>query len=79
MSDSPLSAAPVRPAGESHSPFRPLTIIALVLAAVFALSAMAALNAFAPELGPEWVETAREAHTSASGLPFAFVVYERGA
>ena len=50
MSDSPLSAAPVRPTGESHSPFRPLTIIALVLAAVFALSAMAALNAFAPEL-----------------------------
>lgn len=49
MSDSPLSAAPVRPAGESHSPFRPLTIVALVLAAVFALSAMAALNAFAPE------------------------------
>jgi len=50
MSDSTLSAGPVRPAGESHSPFRPITVIALVLAAVFALSAMAALNAFAPEL-----------------------------
>lgn len=49
MSDNTFSAAPVRPAGESHSPFRPLTIVALVLAAVFALSAMAALNAFAPE------------------------------
>ena len=34
-------------------------------------------DAFAPELGPEWVETAREAHTSASGLRFAFVRYER--
>ena len=34
-------------------------------------------DAFAPELGPEWVETTREAHTSASGLPFAFVRYER--
>ena len=34
-------------------------------------------DAFAPELGPEWVETAREAHTSAGGLPFAFVRYER--
>ena len=34
-------------------------------------------DAFAPELGPEWVEAAREAHTSAGGLRFAFVRYER--
>ena len=34
-------------------------------------------DAFAPRLGPEWVETAREQHTSASGLPFAFVTYKR--
>ena len=34
-------------------------------------------DAFAPELGPEWLETAREAHTSAGGLPFCFVRYER--
>ena len=34
-------------------------------------------DARAPELGPEWLETAREAHTSTSGLPFAFVRYER--
>ena len=34
-------------------------------------------DAFAPELGPEWLETAREAHTGAGGLPFAFVRYER--
>jgi len=34
-------------------------------------------DAHAPELGPEWQETAREAHTSAGGLPFAFVRYER--
>lgn len=36
-------------------------------------------DAFAPTLGPAWRETAREAHVSASGLPFAFVTYERGA
>ncbi len=34
-------------------------------------------DAHAPELGTEWVETAREAHTSANGLRFAFVRYER--
>ena len=34
-------------------------------------------DAFAPELGPEWLETAREAHTSAGGLPFCFVRYQR--
>ncbi|HEY9208191.1 dihydrofolate reductase [Acidovorax sp.] len=34
-------------------------------------------DAYAPELGPEWLETTREEHTSASGLPFAFVRYER--
>lgn len=40
----------VNDAGASHSPFRPIVLIALILAAVFALSAMAALNAFSPEL-----------------------------
>jgi dihydrofolate reductase len=34
-------------------------------------------DAFAPSFGPEWIETAREAHTAASGLPFAFVTYSR--
>ncbi|MCO5109490.1 MAG: dihydrofolate reductase [Burkholderiaceae bacterium] len=34
-------------------------------------------DAHAPVLGPEWMETAREAHTSAGGLPFSFVRYER--
>ncbi|MFN3610996.1 dihydrofolate reductase [Tepidimonas sp.] len=34
-------------------------------------------DAFAPVLGPGWRETAREAHVSADGLPFAFVTYER--
>ena len=34
-------------------------------------------DAFAPELGPEWVEIAREVHTSAGGLSFSFVRYER--
>ena len=32
-------------------------------------------DAFAPVLGAVWQETAREAHVSASGLPFAFVTY----
>lgn len=36
-------------------------------------------DAFAPTLGPEWVETAREPHTAASGLSFAFVTFERSA
>jgi len=36
-------------------------------------------DAFAPGFGPEWRETAREAHVSASGLPFAFVTYTRQA
>jgi dihydrofolate reductase len=34
-------------------------------------------DALAPALGPEWIETAREAHTAANGLPFAFVTFER--
>ncbi len=34
-------------------------------------------DAFAPELGEVWRETSREAHVSASGLPFSFVTYQR--
>lgn len=34
-------------------------------------------DAHAPELGPGWVETAREQHVSAQGLPFSFVTLER--
>lgn len=34
-------------------------------------------DAFAPELGSEWREVAREEHVGASGLPFAFVTYRR--
>lgn len=34
-------------------------------------------DAFAPVLGPEWQEVARQAHTSATGLPLSFVRYER--
>ena len=33
-------------------------------------------DAFAPQLGPEWRETAREAHTSVNGLNFSFVTYQ---
>jgi dihydrofolate reductase len=36
-------------------------------------------DAFAPAFGPDWQETAREAHTSAGGLPFAFVTFTRTA
>ncbi|MFT4195395.1 dihydrofolate reductase [Ottowia sp.] len=34
-------------------------------------------DAFAPALGPEWREAAREARVAASGLPYAFVRYVR--
>lgn len=34
-------------------------------------------DAFAPELGSEWVEVARERHCSASGINFSFVRYRR--
>ena len=34
-------------------------------------------DAFAPQFGPEWTEIAREAHQSSTGLPFAFVIYQR--
>jgi dihydrofolate reductase len=32
-------------------------------------------DAFAPQFGPQWVETARETHTSVNGLSFCFVTY----
>ena len=34
-------------------------------------------DAFAPTLGSDWLETAREAHTATSGLGFSFVTYRR--
>ena len=34
-------------------------------------------DAFAPELGPEWRATRREALVSTTGLPLSFVTYER--
>ena len=33
-------------------------------------------DAHAPSFGPEWIERAREAHVSSSGLGFSFVTYE---
>jgi dihydrofolate reductase len=36
-------------------------------------------DAYAPVLGPEWRETARERHTSAGGLAFSFVTYCKAA
>jgi dihydrofolate reductase len=35
-------------------------------------------DAYAPQLGPEWIELAREEHTSSGGVRFAFVTYGRG-
>lgn len=32
-------------------------------------------DAFAPVLGPEWAEAARERHVSANGLAYSFVTY----
>ena len=34
-------------------------------------------DAFAPNLGTAWSELQREAHTSASGMAYAFVTYQR--
>ena len=34
-------------------------------------------DAYAPTLGPAWRETSRQAHTSNSGLRFAFVDFKR--
>jgi dihydrofolate reductase len=36
-------------------------------------------DAFAPELGPEWLATQRSTHTAANGMGFAFVTYRRQA
>ena len=33
-------------------------------------------DAFAPQFGPDWVETGRERHLSATGLAFSFVTYQ---
>ncbi|MDQ3058429.1 MAG: dihydrofolate reductase [Pseudomonadota bacterium] len=34
-------------------------------------------DAFAPTLGPQWSETARDNHVAASGLKFSFITYEK--
>jgi dihydrofolate reductase len=34
-------------------------------------------DAFAPTLGSDWAETARERHVAASGMAFSFVTYTR--
>ncbi len=34
-------------------------------------------DAFAPEFGPAWSETAREKHVSTTGLSFSFVTYQK--
>jgi dihydrofolate reductase len=34
-------------------------------------------DAFAPQFGPEWTETARDQQISSSGLRFSFVTYQK--
>jgi dihydrofolate reductase len=34
-------------------------------------------DAYAPPLGPEWRETAREDHVSANGMKFSFITYQK--
>lgn len=34
-------------------------------------------DAFAPPLGPQWIESAREDHVSSSGLKFSFITYNK--
>ncbi len=36
-------------------------------------------DAFAPQLGSQWVEAARENHVSSSGLNFSFITYDKHA
>ncbi|KQT13614.1 dihydrofolate reductase [Ramlibacter sp. Leaf400] len=36
-------------------------------------------DAYAPELGPEWAQAARQDHVSATGQPYSFITYERRA
>lgn len=34
-------------------------------------------DAYAPTLGPEWLEAAREDHVSANGMKFSFITYRK--
>jgi dihydrofolate reductase len=34
-------------------------------------------DAYAPQLGPEWREAAREDHESVNGMKFSFVTYQK--
>lgn len=34
-------------------------------------------DAFAPRLGPQWTESAREDHVSSNGLKFSFITYNK--
>jgi dihydrofolate reductase len=34
-------------------------------------------DAFAPQFGPEWMETARDQQVSSNGLSFSFVTYQK--
>jgi len=34
-------------------------------------------DAFAPRLGPQWIEGAREDHVSSNGLKFSFITYNK--
>ena len=52
---------------------------ALPLAATAVVTEIAAEfegDAHAPQFGPQWRETGREAHTAANGLQFSFVTYQ---
>ncbi|WP_114973909.1 dihydrofolate reductase [Rhodoferax ferrireducens] len=53
---------------------------ALLLASTAVVTEIAADfegDAYAPEFGPAWTETAREQHVSATGLNFSFVTYQK--
>jgi dihydrofolate reductase len=47
------------------------------MAVVTEIEADYAGDAYAPQFGPEWTETARERHTSNTGLAFSFVTYQK--
>lgn len=58
---------------ELYAQAAPLASVAVVTE----IDADFAGDAFAPPFGPDWQETTRATHRSASGLNFSFVTYQR--
>ena len=62
---------------EAMSPYRSASSDAVTVGVVTEIAREYEGDAWAPTLGPEWRETARESHVAASGLGYDFATYER--